>query len=76
VAWHRPDHDVLERAAPWFVERFSRIRWAILTPDRSAYWDLKELRFGRGIPLAGSPEEDELEQVWRTHYLAVFAPRA
>lgn len=31
VAWHRPDHLVLDALAPWFVQRFGSMRWSILT---------------------------------------------
>jgi len=48
VAWHRPDHYVVEAVAPWFAERFASMRWSILTPDRSAHWDGQKL----GIRLA------------------------
>jgi DNA polymerase len=76
VAWHRPDHDVLERAAPWFLERFKRIRWAILTPDRCVLWDLRELRFGPGCASSAAPEDDELEELWSRYYAAAFGERS
>jgi uracil-DNA glycosylase len=74
IAWHRPDHYVLERTAPWFVERFRAMRWSILTPDGSAHWDEHELRFGPGVPRSAAPDEDELEELWRTYYAATFNP--
>jgi uracil-DNA glycosylase len=74
IAWHRPDHYVLERTAPWFVERFQTMRWSILTPDASAHWNLHELRFGPGVSRSAAPDEDELEELWRTYYAATFNP--
>jgi DNA polymerase len=74
VAWHRPDHDVLAFAAPFFVKRFARLRWSIVTPTRSAHWDGTELRFAAGVPRAAGLEEDELEDLWRTYYGTVFDP--
>jgi DNA polymerase len=74
VAWHRPDHDVLELAAPFFVTRFAGLRWSILTPYRSAHWNQARLYFGRGVPERDAPRPDELEQLWRTYYAAVFNP--
>ena len=37
VAWHRPDHLIVERVGPWFAKRFGAMHWAILTPDQSVY---------------------------------------
>ncbi|HET8548325.1 MAG TPA: UdgX family uracil-DNA binding protein, partial [Bryobacteraceae bacterium] len=74
IAWYRPDHYVVERTAPWFVERFNAMRWSILTPDRCAYWDLRELRFASGVPRTSAPEDDELEALWRAYYAATFDP--
>ncbi len=74
VAWHRPDHLIVRLAAPFFVRRFSVMRWSILTPDQSVSWDLKELHFSAGVPRTAAPREDELEEVWRTYYSAIFNP--
>jgi DNA polymerase len=74
VAWYRPDHYILERAAPFFTNRFSAMRWAILTPDACAYWDLRELRFGPGLPQSQAPAEDALENLWRAYYQSTFNP--
>ena len=74
IAWHRPDHSIVEAAAPFFVKRFGGMRGAILTPDRSAYWDGQQLRFGPGAPRSQAPADDELEDFWRTYYASVFNP--
>ena len=74
VAWHRPDHFILEKVAPFFVERFGVQRWSILTPDASAFWDGDQLRFGPGVPRTAAPAGDELEDLWRTYYGSVFNP--
>jgi DNA polymerase len=50
------------------------MRWSILTPDRSAYWDLETLSFGPGIPRSGAPAGDALEDLWRDYYASVFNP--
>ena len=34
VAWFEPEHFIVERNAPFFVRRFTGMRWSILTPDR------------------------------------------
>lgn len=74
VAWHRPDHFIVEANAPFFARRFGAMAWAILTPDASAYWDRVELRFGPGVPRSSAPADDELEQLWRTYYGSIFNP--
>ena len=74
IAWHRPDHDIVPATAPFFVRRFGAMRWAILTPDCSAYWDLEQLRFGPGTPRASAPAADDLESLWRTYYGSIFNP--
>lgn len=74
VAWHRPDHLIVHLAAPFFARRFSVMRWTILTPDESVSWNGSELRFSAGVPRSAAPREDEVEEVWRTYYGAVFNP--
>lgn len=39
VAWLEPEHHILEALAPFFARRFAQMRWAVLTPRRSAQWD-------------------------------------
>lgn len=74
VAWYRPDHSILPLAAPFFAERFSTMRWSILTPDLSAHWDGSEITWAPGAPRSEAPTEDELEELWRTYYASVFNP--
>lgn len=77
-AWHvaryRPDHRILSRVAPFFAERFSDMRWAILSPDGAVVYD--------GVVTFLSPSEaprfpaesDPLEDLWRTYYESAFNP--
>ena len=76
VAWHRPDHYVLRLTAPFFSRRFPEMRWTILTPYESAVWDpvAKQLRYGEGVPASEAPSPDELEDLWKTYYGAIFNP--
>jgi DNA polymerase len=74
VAWHRPDHFIVEHVGPWFAERFGAMHWAILTPDRSVYWNTHRLRFGPGVPKSEAPAHDDLEDLWRSYYASVFDP--
>ena len=74
VAWFEPAHYIVEAAAPFFVRRFASMRWSILTPDASAYWDGATLRFGPGATRADAPNGDALEAQWRTYYASIFNP--
>lgn len=74
IAWHRPDHYIVRAATPFFARRFGNMRWAILTPDESAYWDGAELIFGPGAPRDAAPDDDGLEDLWRTYYASIFNP--
>lgn len=38
VAWFEPEHHIEQAAAPFFVQRFANMRWAILTPRCSLRW--------------------------------------
>ena len=39
VAWFEPEHHIVEAVAPFFARRFTQMRWAILTPERSVEWN-------------------------------------
>lgn len=74
VAWFEPAHRVLERTAPFFVRRFTTMRWSILTPDGSAMWDDQALAFGPPATKDMAPTEDEIETFWKTYYASTFNP--
>jgi probable DNA metabolism protein len=74
VAWHRPDHLIVERMAPWFRNRFGNMHWSILTPDRSAHWNLRELTYGPGVLRSEAPDGDALEDLWKDYYGSIFNP--
>ena len=74
IAWHKPDHLIVEKMAPWFAERFGTMKWSILTPDRSVHWDLQKLSFGPGASATEAPAEDALEDLWRAYYASTFNP--
>jgi uracil-DNA glycosylase len=74
VAWFEPQHFVLRRAAPFFVERFSQMAWLIATPLGTAAWNDGALRFG---PPAAKPESENdpvLDDLWVTYYRTTFNP--
>ncbi len=74
IAWFEPDNHIVEAATPFFMRRFTGMRWSILTPDRCAFWDGETLRFGEGVSRDQAPTEDRLEALWRTYYANIFNP--
>lgn len=74
LAWFEPDHFIVERAAPFFARRFANMAWSILTPDRSVHWDGETLHFTPGASRAEVPDEDALEDYWRSYYASIFNP--
>jgi uracil-DNA glycosylase len=74
VAWFEPAHRVVEKTAPFFVRRFTNLRWSILTPDGSAAWDGEVLRFGPPATRDMAPSADEIEEFWKTYYASTFNP--
>lgn len=74
VAWFEPAHDIVTRVAPFFVRRFTGMRWSLLTPSRTAHWDGANLSFGPGASRADAPSDDALEDLWRTYYASIFNP--
>ena len=74
VAWFEPAHRVTEATAPFFVRRFTNMRWSILTPDTCVHWDAHALTVTAGADPADAPREDALEDYWRTYYASIFNP--
>ncbi len=74
IAWHKPDHKILKIVAPFFKTRFEVMRFMILTPQESLIWDGSTLKFDKGVPRSEAPQDDELEDLWRTYYRATFNP--
>ncbi len=74
VAWFEPEHFIVERNAPFFVRRFTGMRWSILTPFLCAHWDTVELTFTPGADKRNAPAEDAAEELWQTYYQNIFNP--
>ncbi len=49
VACFEPEHHIVEATAPFFASRFTTMRWAILTPERSVRGDGGQFLFGPGV---------------------------
>jgi DNA polymerase len=74
VAFFEPEHHIVRRAASFFVNRFTNLRWSILTPELSIHWNGESLTEGPGAVRADAPSGDPLEETWRTYYAAIFNP--
>ena len=74
VAWFEPEHHIVEATAPFFARRFTAMRWAILTPERSVRWDGERLAFGPGGRRDQAPPADAGEKLWLTYYENIFNP--
>jgi probable DNA metabolism protein len=74
VAWFEPTHFIVDRVAPFFLRRFTGMRWTILTPYRSVDWNGRVLQFGPGARRSDAAATDALEDLWRTYYAGIFNP--
>jgi probable DNA metabolism protein len=74
VAFFEPEHHIVRKAASFFVNRFTNMRWSILTPELSIHWDGTALTEGPGASRSEAPSGDPLEETWRTYYASIFNP--
>jgi len=74
VAWFEPLHRIVRRNAPFFRKRFTGMDWSILTPSECVHWDGRELRFTPGVSAKDAPDDDALEELWRSYYASIFNP--
>lgn len=81
VAWFEPFHHTIEAVAPFFVRRFTSLRWAILTPRCSVRWQPADamhpqgaLQLGPGARRDEAPPADAGEGLWLTYYRSIFNP--
>lgn len=74
VAWHNPEHLIIETGTPFFARRFGDKPWSIFTPDASAHWDLKTLSFSKGMTQNDFEHHDPFDEVWKTYYRSIFNP--
>jgi uracil-DNA glycosylase len=73
TAWFEPQHFVLKRAVPHFVERFPNMDWLIATPIGTAIRQDGALRFGPASTVA-TADDDVLDELWLTYYRTTFNP--
>jgi probable DNA metabolism protein len=74
VAWFEPEHHIVRENASFFVNRFTAMRWSILTPELSLHWDGDTLSEGPPATKADAPDGDPIEEVWKTYYASIFNP--
>ncbi len=74
VAWFEPEHHILRANAAFFVDRFTQMRWSILTPRGALHWDGETLREGPPAERADAPSGDDMERLWRGYYASIFNP--
>lgn len=74
VAWFEPEHRIVRLGSPFFVKRFANMDWSILTPHECAHWDGRTLQFTPGVSRDAAPDEDALDDLWRTYYRSIFNP--
>lgn len=74
VAWFEPEHRIVRLAISYFHKRFVGMDWSILTPSECAHWDGETLHFTPGVERSAAPDEDALDDLWRTYYRSIFNP--
>ncbi len=74
VAWFEPEYRIVRLAASFFQKRFTGMDWSILTPHECVHWDGQLLHFTPGVPRSAAPDEDALDDLWRSYYRSIFNP--
>ncbi len=79
IAWFEPEHHTLEATAPFFIRRFTQMRWVILTPACSVEWrpggsGPGSIHPGPGAQKSDAPPADADEALWLTYYQHIFNP--
>jgi DNA polymerase len=74
VAWFEPDHHIVRAEAAFFMRRFANMRWSILTPRGSIHWDGETMREGPPARREDAPNDDRIEDLWRSYYASIFNP--
>lgn len=67
LAWWEPAHHIVDTVAPWLAKRYGGMRWTLLTPERSVYWDGRQLLQGPGPqhPPPATADDAEWLACWR-----------
>ena len=65
---------IVEYNAKFFVNRFASKRWSILTPERCAHWDGRDVRFTDGVDNSDARKQQTVEALWLNNYKNIFNP--
>jgi probable DNA metabolism protein len=74
TAWFEPQHYVLKRAVPFFVDRFAGMDWLIATPIGTALWRDRTLTYGPATARPKADDDGVLDDLWLTYYRTTFNP--
>ena len=74
TAWFEPQHHILKRAIPFFVDRFAAMDWLIATPRGSAAWQDKTLTYGPPAKRPADSSDAVLDELWLTYFRTTFNP--
>ena len=74
AAWFEPTYRITEIATPFFKRRFPNMSWVIVTPHASATWAGKSLVFGPAGKKTDVPQDDAIEEQWKTYFQSIFNP--
>ncbi|MBS7700568.1 MULTISPECIES: UdgX family uracil-DNA binding protein [unclassified Chelatococcus] len=74
VAWFEPEHHIVRANGAFFVERFTNMRWSILSPKGSIHWSGSTLSEGPAAQRNEAMGDDPVEAVWKAYYAAIFNP--
>ncbi|HEY0907218.1 MAG TPA: TIGR03915 family putative DNA repair protein [Methylophilus sp.] len=74
VAWFEPTHHIVQASAAFFIGRFTKMHWSILTPEVCMHWDGQALRYRPGASKHDAPAEDASEVLWCAYYRSIFNP--
>lgn len=74
TAWFEPQHFILRRGVPFFVDRFTSMEWLIATPIGTALWKDKTLTYGPPVAKPPAANDEVLDELWLTYYRTTFNP--
>lgn len=74
TAWFEPQHFILRRAVPFFVERFASMAWLIATPIGTALWKNGTVTYGPAVTKPPATDDNVLDDLWLAYYRTTFNP--
>jgi DNA polymerase len=74
TAWFEPQHFILRRAVPFFVERFASMAWLIATPIGTALCKDGTVTYGPAVTKLPATDDSVLDDLWLAYYRTTFNP--